>query len=152
MSRPLAFLDFPEELLEMTGVPGVVDRVHDGDTYLAWFWNRPHDTFDYIAIRVAGFSSPELWEPGGPEDAEKLRAILPRDTPLSLDYAGRSFNRLVMWTTLEGGRRLHQLMGAEETAGNVVAVELQMARVKAHDALTMPPVWPARYDRRGRRI
>ena len=152
MSRPLAFLDFPEELLELPGVPAVVDRVHDGDTYLCFVWNRFLDTFDYIAVRVAGYSAPELWESGGLEARRGAEEVLPRDTPASLRYAGRSFNRFVFWTTLEGGQELHRVLDDEPTPGQVVAVEVQVARVKTDDALTIPLVWPPRYDRRGRRV
>lgn len=152
MSRPAAFADFPKELLDRPGIPAVVDRVHDGDTYLCFAWVRYLDLFPYIAVRVAGYSAPELWEPGGDAAADKLRELLPRDEPLSLDYSGKSFNRMAMWTALTGGRQLHRVLGGEDSPGGVVAVEAQLVNPKVHDALVMPFVWPPRYDERGYRI
>jgi endonuclease YncB( thermonuclease family) len=58
---------------------GVVSEVHDGDT-LTVVVDRGLDDYSELRVRLLGCNARELAQPGGPEAAANLKAMLPPGT------------------------------------------------------------------------
>lgn len=102
-TKPLAFTTWPAELPVTYGpFRAVVDRCHDGDTFLALF-DLGCDKYAPIWVRVFGVNAPELSKPGGPEARDFLSGLLPRDKPCVIESRGWSFDRLVGSVQLADG-------------------------------------------------
>jgi hypothetical protein len=66
----------------------VVDKNEDGDTFYV-LADPGLDETPHRWIRFENYSSPELNEPGGPEDAEATARIAPPGTPVRIDTKKR---------------------------------------------------------------
>ncbi len=148
MSRPRAFLNFPRSFAErdVKLYDAVIDYVHDGDTYLIWVEVKELNTYVFAAARVAGYRSPEAWEPGGDEATEIAERVLPRDTPIKVKRVGMSFNRIVFEIKLQDGRTIPEAMADENApVGGLAARELNQSKiahgwsVKTDDKHEIPP-------------
>lgn len=121
--KPQAFIDWPRNFPiswgPEDGFSCVVDRVWDGDTFFVWAAIGPPEQREYIyvAIRIADLKKPESWQKDGPKWREKLKKILPRDTPIKCYVVGSSFGRWAAHVTLADGRDLRSLMDPEEEGG-----------------------------------
>lgn len=94
----------PKDYGPPEGYPAVVNRVIDGDTFVA-VADVGLETYPFIAVRIAGVNTPESWEPeGDPATVFLMKLIL--DQPLYVKTTGRSFSRWVANVTLEDGRDL----------------------------------------------
>lgn len=116
MSKPQAFRNFPTSLPVTYGpYRAVVDRVFDGDTFLA-FVDLGMGEYPPKEIRLLGANAPDRGEPGREEAKAFLESLLPRDTPLLLrtEKLGHdfdpTFSRWAAGVRMADGRDLSSVM------------------------------------------
>lgn len=143
MSKPTSFISYPEAMFSdgqpENGYCGVVDRVHDGDTFMCYLGLFRLELFPYVAIRIAGYYAPELWNPGGKDALIRASSILKRDTPIKVKIINKSFNRLVGKVTLDSGEDLGGVLAALGPKQTLSEGE-DLPRAKLADHFPIPPI------------
>jgi len=82
-------------------MPGVVDRVIDGDSVVVHVGIMPGIEMHGIHVRLQGINAPELRNAGGPAARDHLMTLLPIETVITLvssqeDKYGRLLARIVL--------------------------------------------------------
>lgn len=92
-------------------LPGVIDRVIDGDTVVVHVGILPGKELHGESVRVAGINAPELRNAGGAAARDYLSELLPAGTEV-LVIASREdkYGRLLARIVLPDGRDASDLM------------------------------------------
>jgi hypothetical protein len=91
VSKPLAFLDYPQAMkLSYGPYIAASDRIIDPDTFLLVV-SLGFDRYEPVTIRLDGLYAPETNEIGFEDWLEVAKPLLPRDTPVQLYSRTGSF-------------------------------------------------------------
>ncbi len=99
-------------------LPGVCDRVIDGDSLVVHVGIMPGLELHGIHVRLQGINAPELRHEGGPAARDYLRSLLPVDAEITLVSSQEDkYGRLLARVVLANGEDASSLMLA---SGNAV--------------------------------
>ncbi len=92
-------------------MPGMVERIIDGDSIVAHVKIMPSVELHGIHVRLQGINAPELRHEGGPAARDFLRSLLPEGTEITLVSSQEDkYGRLLARVLLDDGSDASSLM------------------------------------------
>ncbi len=99
-------------------MPGMVERIIDGDSIVAHVKIMPSVELHGIHVRLQGINAPELRHEGGPAARDFLRSLLPEGAAITLVSSQEDkYGRLLARVVLASGEDASSLM---LSSGNAV--------------------------------